>query len=110
MVDVRTDPAAIAPSCTFTSGNVGDSRAYWLPDPPGEPEQLTLDDSLSRELIAAGADPNADIVKRGEHTLTRWLGADAEPQPWADDTVKAVTAKGPGTVLLCSDGLWIYLP
>lgn len=122
-VDARTDPSS-SPSCTYTgaivvptadgveitTGNVGDSRAYWLPLPPNEAQQLTVDDSLSRELIAAGLAADSEAVLRGEHTLTRWLGADAEPQPWADDTVKTVTVSGPGTVLVCSDGLWNYLP
>ena len=49
-----------APSCTYTAaavvptsagkaqitvGNVGDSRAYWLPEAPAAPQQLTVDDS-----------------------------------------------------------------
>ena len=120
----QTDPTS-APSCTYsgaivipkddgtvqiTTGNVGDSRAYWLPAAVSEAAQLTVDDSLARELMAAGASADSDIVKRGEHTLTRWLGADSDEQPWADDAVKTITATGPGTVLVCSDGLWNYLP
>lgn len=123
-VAARVDQST-APSCTYTGvavvpgengtaeltvGNVGDSRAYWLPGPPAEAQQLTLDDSLARELIAAGAAPDSEVVRRGEHTLTRWLGADSEPQPWADDSVKTISVTGPGTVLVCSDGLWNYLP
>jgi serine/threonine protein phosphatase PrpC len=114
-----------APSCTFTGavvvpaadgavdvtvGNVGDSRTYWLPLAPNEAQQLTLDDSLARELIAAGVAADSEAVLRGEHTLTRWLGADADAQPWAEGSVKTVTVRGPGTVLVCSDGLWNYLP
>ncbi|WP_101952503.1 PP2C family serine/threonine-protein phosphatase [Mycobacterium sp. 3519A] len=117
--------AASAPSCTYTAavvvpttegtaqitlGNVGDSRAYWLPEPPGEPRQLTVDDSLAQELITAGAAPDSYAVQRGAHTLTRWLGADSEPQPWSDSSVQTINADGPGTLLLCSDGLWNYLP
>jgi len=84
-----------APSCTYTAaiviptaraahitvGNVGDSRAYWLPEPPGAAQQLTVDDSLSQELITAGASPDSEAVRRGAHTLTRWLGADSDPHP-----------------------------
>jgi PPM family protein phosphatase len=114
-----------APSCTFTGavvipaadgavditvGNVGDSRTYWLPLPPNEAQQLTLDDSLARELIAAGVAADSEAVLRGEHTLTRWLGADADAQPWSANAVQTVTVRGPGTVLVCSDGLWNYLP
>jgi PPM family protein phosphatase len=113
------------PSCTYTAaavvptpegtlqitlGNVGDSRAYWFPEAPMPPQQLTVDDSLSRELIAAGASAESEAVQRGAHTLTRWLGADAEAKPWSDSSVLTVTTAGPGWLLLCSDGLWNYLP
>jgi serine/threonine protein phosphatase PrpC len=119
-----SDPAS-APSCTFTAaivvptpagtaqitvGNVGDSRAYWLPRPPATAQQLTVDDSLAQELITAGAAAESDAVQRGAHTLTRWLGADSEPQPWSESSVQTITTVGPGSLLLCSDGLWNYLP
>lgn len=114
----------IAPSCTYTAvivvpasgsaqvtvGNVGDSRAYWFPEPPGPAQQLTVDDSLSQELITAGASPDSEAVRRGAHTLTRWLGADSDPEPWSESSVQTINAVGPGTLLLCSDGLWNYLP
>jgi PPM family protein phosphatase len=118
------DPSA-APSCTYTAatvvptpegavqitvGNVGDSRAYWLPDPPAPPQQLTVDDSLAQELITAGASADSEAVQRGAHTLTRWLGADADAKPWSESSVQAITVVGPGSLLLCSDGLWNYLP
>jgi len=114
-----------APSCTYTGaalvskgqgaveitvGNVGDSRAYWLPEPPELARQLTLDDSVAQELMTAGAAPDSELVQRGAHTITRWLGADSEPQPWADSSVQTLTVTGPGALLLCSDGLWNYLP
>jgi serine/threonine protein phosphatase PrpC len=119
-----TDPSN-PPSCTYTAavvvptpegtlqitiGNIGDSRAYWFPEEPTAPQQLTVDDSLSQELIAAGASAESEVVQRGAHTLTRWLGADAEAKPWSDSSVLAVTTAGPGWLLLCSDGLWNYLP
>ncbi len=130
----RTDPTT-APSCTYTAvtvvpevegaalaatsgegavqitvGNVGDSRAYWFPAPPAPGQQLTVDDSVSQELITAGLPADSEAVLRGAHTITRWMGADAEPQPWANSSVHAITVHGPGVVLLCSDGLWNYLP
>jgi len=116
---------ATAPSCTYTAavvlpttaggaqitiGNVGDSRAYWLPEPPAAAQQLTVDDSLAQELITAGAAADSEAVLRGAHTLTRWLGADTEPQPWSESSVHTITVAGPGALLLCSDGLWNYLP
>jgi PPM family protein phosphatase len=120
----QTDPS-IAPSCTYTAatvvptstgtvqitvGNVGDSRAYWLPKPPAPGQQLTVDDSVAQELITAGAAADSEAVLRGAHTLTRWMGADAEAQPWSESSVHTMTPDGQGWLLLCSDGLWNYLP
>jgi PPM family protein phosphatase len=114
-----------SPSCTYTAGvvvptsegtvqitvgNVGDSRAYWLPEPPAPPQQLTVDDSLAQELITAGASADSEAVQRGAHTLTRWLGADSEAKPWSESSVHTITPAGPGWLLMCSDGLWNYLP
>jgi serine/threonine protein phosphatase PrpC len=124
-VDAATGlDSANAPSCTYTGatvvtnaegvqitvGNVGDSRAYWLPEPPELPQQLTVDDSVAQELMTAGASADSEVVLRGAHTITRWLGADAEPIPWSESSVRTITAVGPGSLLLCSDGLWNYLP
>lgn len=120
-----TVAAAVAPSCTCTAtviipgpsgtaqvavGNVGDSRVYWFPDPPGQPRQVTVDDSLAQELIANGVPADSPAVQRGAHTLTRWLGADADSPPWSDTSVQTMITAGSGTLLLCSDGLWNYLP
>jgi serine/threonine protein phosphatase PrpC len=105
------------PSCTYvaavvtpyevTIGWVGDSRAYWLADPPADSLALTADDSLAGQLATAdhppahtpGADPRA-------LALLRWLGADAT------DTaphLRTFAPAGPGRVLLCTDGLSRYL-
>jgi PPM family protein phosphatase len=117
--------SSTAPSCTYTAavvvptsegavqitvGNVGDSRAYWLPESPLTAQQLTVDDSVAQELITAGAAAESEAVQRGAHTLTRWLGADSEPQPWSDASVQTITVTGPGSLLMCTDGLWNYLP
>ena len=113
-----------APSCTYTAaavvptsegqvqitiGNVGDSRAYWLPEPPAPPQQLTVDDSLAQELITAGAAADSEAVQAGAHTLTRWLGADADSKPWSESSVQTITVVGSGSLLMCTDGLWNYL-
>jgi len=118
------DPSA-APSCTYaavtvvpsptgtvqiTVGNVGDGRVYWLPEPPAATQRLTVDDSVAQELITAGVSADSDAVRAGAHTLTRWLGADAGSKPWSDSSVHTITASGPGSLLLCTDGLWNYLP
>jgi serine/threonine protein phosphatase PrpC len=120
-----TTNSSSSPSCTYTAavvvptsagavqitvGNVGDSRAYWLPEPPAPPQQLTVDDSLAQELITAGAAADSEVVQRGAHTLTRWLGADSEVKPWSESSVHTITPAGRGWLLLCSDGLWNYLP
>jgi serine/threonine protein phosphatase PrpC len=117
--------ASSSPSCTYTAavvvptsagtvqiavGNVGDSRAYWLPEPPEPAQQLTVDDSLAQELITAGAAADSEAVQRGAHTLTRWLGADSDAKPWSESSVHTITPAGRGWLLMCSDGLWNYLP
>ena len=94
----------------ITVGNVGDSRAYWLPDPPEPAQQLTVDDSVAQELITAGAAADSEAVQRGAHTLTRWLGADSDAKPWSESSVHTITPAGRGWLLMCSDGLWNYLP
>ena len=88
-----TPDLSIAPSCTYSAvavvpavegrteiavGNVGDSRTYWLPEPPAHARCLTVDDSVAQELISAGAAAESDAVQAGAHTITRWLGADAD--------------------------------
>jgi PPM family protein phosphatase len=120
-----TTNASSSPSCTYTAavivptsegtvqitvGNVGDSRAYWLPEPPEPAQQLTVDDSLAQELITAGASADSEAVQRGAHTLTRWLGADSDAKPWSESSVQTITPAGRGWLLMCSDGLWNYLP
>lgn len=117
--------ASTAPSCTYTAativptsagtvqitiGNVGDSRAYWLPEPPAAAQQLTVDDSLAQELITAGAPADSAAVERAAHVLTRWLGADADAKPWSESSVYTITPAGPGSLVLCTDGFWNYLP
>jgi PPM family protein phosphatase len=113
------------PSCTYVSaivtptdvtvGWVGDSRVYWLAPDGGASVCLTTDDSLAGQLaagqLAAGSATQppaapADADPRGL-ALVRWLGADAidtEPK------VIVFTPPTPGQVLVCSDGLYRYLP
>ncbi len=122
---IDTPQMDIAPSCTYAAvavvadptgsvqiavGNVGDSRVYWLPEPPAAARCLTVDDSVAQELISAGAAAESQLVQAGAHTLTRWLGADAESPPWSASGTPFFTVDEPGLLLLCSDGLWNYLP
>jgi serine/threonine protein phosphatase PrpC len=110
-----TDP----PSSTFVSAVLtseaaivcwlGDSRAYWLATGPGSAaQQLTMDDSVAQELVAAGLLSEADALASAQgHVVTRWIGADlTNPEPH----VMRFEPPGPGVLLLCSDGLWNYQP
>jgi len=103
-----------APSCTFIAavldGDVvtlawcGDSRAYWLPD-EGEPVQVMLDHSLGTELIRAGMTQAEAETHPTFHTITSWLGADSVD---ATPELASHQLRGPGWLLLCTDGLWNY--
>jgi serine/threonine protein phosphatase PrpC len=76
--------AAVAEPGRVTLCWAGDSRAYWLPG--GTP--LTEDDAA----------PTGEI--------TVWLGADyADAVP----RVRTFVPSAPGSLLICSDGLWRYL-
>ena len=46
--------------------------------PTGPAVLLTVDDSLARERIAEGMDPEIAFADPDAHTITRWLGADAD--------------------------------
>jgi serine/threonine protein phosphatase PrpC len=93
---------------------LGDSRAYWLAETAAESKLLTLDDSVAGGMVAAGlADEAAAMASPHAHVLTRWLGGDAADL--ADDPdraphVRTYTPPGAGSLLVCSDGLWNYLP
>ena len=108
-----------APSATFVSAIItteavtvcwlGDSRAYWLADgnPPAG-QQLTTDDSLATELVSAGMLSAEEAPESPQaHVVTGWLGADI-----SDRSARVLRFVPPsaGAVLLCSDGLWNYLP
>jgi serine/threonine protein phosphatase PrpC len=104
------------PACTIVAatvrnqfvdvGWVGDSRAYWLPA-EGPAEQLTEDDSWATHAIALGADPEMALRDPKAHAITAWLGADAGP---VRPRTAGFTVTAPGHLVLCSDGLWNYLP
>ncbi|MCO5969885.1 PP2C family protein-serine/threonine phosphatase [Actinoallomurus soli] len=105
-----------APACTYVSayagpsgvtvGWVGDSRAYWLAGQASR--RLTTDDSWAAEMVAHGVLTEAEArVHPNAHAIVAWLGADAgEIEPH----VTTFVPEGPGTLLLCSDGLWNYYP
>ena len=103
-----------APSCTFVAAVVndgeltvawlGDSRAYWF-GAAGD-RRLTTDDSWAADQAALGVLSEREAEEAEEaHSITRWLGADA---PDIVPRTAHERLAGPGTVLLCSDGLWNY--
>ncbi|MFT4288021.1 PP2C family protein-serine/threonine phosphatase [Nocardioides sp.] len=83
---------------------VGDSRAYWLPDTePGV--QLTVDDSLAQDQIAAGVPRQDAEASPQAHAITKWLGRDAED---IAPRIGHLDVTAAGWLLVCSDGLWNY--
>ena len=111
-----TDPASTNSAATtiavaVTDGeaiycaNLGDSRIYWLPD-GAEPCQLTKDHSLAQDGIDSGtgrAEAESSIFA---HTITKWLGRDAQDlTPYL--SVRPLDT--PGWLIACSDGLWNYV-
>ena len=105
-----------APSCTLvaalwdgdavTVGWAGDSRAYWVGT--GGPTLLTNDHSWVQEQVDAGAmTPDEAGRDRRGHVITRWLGNDA---PAAPTSIASFRPNGPGRLILCTDGLWNYMP
>nr|MDQ2724566.1 protein phosphatase 2C domain-containing protein [Actinomycetota bacterium] len=97
--------ALVAPGTALTA-SVGDSRGYWLPD-QGTSRRLTVDDSWAEAAIAAGVPEPAAYAAPQAHVITNWIGGDASDD---DPTVTAVDLDTPGLLVVCSDGLWNYLP
>ncbi len=106
--------SAVASGYEVTLCWLGDSRAYWLAQQEAESRQLTLDDSVAGGMVAAGLANQAEAMASPHaHVLTRWLGGEAPDL--ADDPdraphVERYTPPGAGALLVCSDGLWNYLP
>jgi serine/threonine protein phosphatase PrpC len=116
----RPEAQDVAPSCTYVSamrtdsgvvvGWVGDSRAYWLADDGAKTpsRRLTKDDTWAAQLVADGLLTEAEAVNdRRSHVLSRWLGGDSGQ---VSPHVVTLVPEESGIVLLCSDGLWNYLP
>ena len=90
---------------TLHVAGVGDSRAYWL-GKSGAARILTTDDSLARDRIAEGVPVDVAYADPDAHTITRWLGADADA---AEPVVSSFPVTEPGVVVVCTDGLWNYV-
>jgi serine/threonine protein phosphatase PrpC len=103
--------AALATGARVTVGWVGDSRAYWLgADGAG---LLTHDHSWASEAVDRGELSEADAQRAPlAHALTHCLGpleervAGMAPEP----SVTSFDAPPGCRLVLCSDGLWNYLP
>ena len=114
MAGATPEGSTAPPSATFVStivegttlwfANIGDSRAYWLPDGAGG-KQLSVDDSAAQLQIEAGVPRKQAETGPQAHAITRWLGKDA---PDIVPRVGQLTVEGAGWVLVCSDGLWNY--
>ncbi|WP_369405300.1 protein phosphatase 2C domain-containing protein [Streptacidiphilus melanogenes] len=114
--EFEREPSRNAPACTIVSavltegrvtvGWVGDSRAYWFPDDRSGSRRLTVDDSWATRMVEAGLMSEAEAFADARaHAITGWLGADAiEVEPHT----LTFTPDAPGTVLICTDGLWNY--
>jgi serine/threonine protein phosphatase PrpC len=111
-----TRTGRVDPSCTIVSalcrpeeivvGWLGDSRAYWL-DGDGL-RQLTVDDSLAEEGVARGMlTPEQAARSPFLHSITHWVGPDAPARP---PRMVALRPEQPGRLIVCTDGLWNYMP
>jgi serine/threonine protein phosphatase PrpC len=100
--------AAVVEGPKLSVGWVGDSRAYWIAREGSL--QLTRDDSWLNDVLSSGEIPEAEAMASPQaHAITRWLGADAAPEECAANVME-FTAPGDGYLLVCSDGLWNYVP
>ena len=104
-----TIAAAVIEDGAVVTGNVGDSRVYWLPDRPElPPRQLGRDDSYAHEQMLAGVSRDAAENGPHAHSITRWLGTDAPDDLTPHLTTLAADDTTAGWLLVCSDGLWNY--
>jgi serine/threonine protein phosphatase PrpC len=99
--------AALVIGRHVTVGWLGDSRAYWF-GAEGGARQLTSDHSWLNEVVAAGRMTAEEAGHNpSAHAITKWMGADGAEM---DPGVVEFSVEEPGTLLLCTDGLWNYAP
>lgn len=99
--------AAVATPDQVKVAWLGDSRAYWISQEGVN--QLTSDHSWMNAVLSSGELTASEAAKSPQaHGITRWLGADADGEMQPDLVDFAVP--GPGSLLLCTDGLWNYAP
>ncbi|MEV4257008.1 protein phosphatase 2C domain-containing protein, partial [Spirillospora sp. NPDC049652] len=103
---VRPGPAAGDAARSFAGARM--ATVEFAPRRLADGKVLTRDDSWAEEMVRAGLmTPEAAHADRRAHLLTGWLGADSGG---ASTSAATFAPDGPGTVLVCSDGLWNYLP
>jgi protein phosphatase len=91
---------AVLPSHAAIVFNVGDSRVYRIRK--GEIEQISQDQSVMAQQIAAGTATDEDVRSGRTNNLTQFLG-----QPMALTPIfRNITLQKGDTFLICSDGLW----
>jgi protein phosphatase len=90
----------------FVVGNIGDSRIYRLTE--GHLTQMTTDHTYVQEMITkTGLKPDAGLVKKFGHVVTRSIeGGKEKPDLFPGDK-KFLTLKDGDGFLVCSDGLII---
>ncbi|HWU23222.1 MAG TPA: protein phosphatase 2C domain-containing protein [Nocardioides sp.] len=104
------NPASATFVCAIVEGgrlyvaNVGDSRAYWLPD-GGEGVQLSVDDSMAQVQMTAGVPREQAESSPQAHAITKWLGRDSSD---ITPRIGQLDVTEPGWLVVCSDGLWNY--
>jgi len=113
---------ALVRGSRLTVGWVGDSRAYWVPaDVKREAQLLTEDHSWVRDAVASGELTEEQAMQSPlAHALTRCLGpleiVDPDDESGlsrrrvqeVEPDVKSLDLRGPGHVVLCTDGFWNY--
>ncbi len=99
--------AALVQEADAVIGWLGDSRAYWIDE--GEVTLLTHDHSWLNEVLALGGLTAQQAEEAPQaHAITRWIGADAGSD--IEPEIVRHTLAPTGSLLLCSDGLWNYVP
>jgi serine/threonine protein phosphatase PrpC len=99
--------AAVGPGSAAV-GNIGDSRAYWIDGGEAANQAVTIDDSWAEFAIRDGLTPEQAYSSPHAHVITRCLRSDSTtPTP---PNVSVLEISGPGTLLVCTDGLWNYAP
>ncbi|MFI0354042.1 protein phosphatase 2C domain-containing protein [Actinomadura sp. 9N407] len=110
-------PNTLPPGEAGSAGaaDLGDTAEMAVQGPDGESElrasrALTEDDSWAAFMVAEGALTEAEAEAHpNAHVITGWLGADAE-EVRPHIATFGTDPGAPGTLLVCSDGLWNYLP